>query len=92
MNLKKTSVTRRKEIQMLYAAKCRVAAQAAEPTEAEMLKSMLGDISMLNGNVRSLSKNILLKKGMLKPQTQQQKYEKVFSKFSLSPEQLNSKL
>ena len=70
MSQKKITVDRKKEIQQLFAAKCRVAPSKAEPTEAEMMRSMLGDVSMLPGKVRDLSKSILIKKGMLKPQTQ----------------------
>ena len=70
MNQKKTSVCRRKEMLQLYAAKCRVAPSKAEPTEGEMMKMMLGDVSMLSPKVRNLSKSILFKKGIFKPQTQ----------------------
>ena len=43
---------------------------------------------MLNGSQRELSKKILSRKGIIKPQSIHEKYQKVFDKYTLSPEEL----
>lgn len=53
-----------------------------------MEKEGLGEASIMSGKVRELSKNILVTKGRLKIQTEQEKYEKIFDKYTLSQDQL----
>lgn len=58
-------IQRKREVQQLYAAKCRVAVTQAEPTEAEQYKLQLGDNFMSNPKIKRISKNILYNKGVL---------------------------
>ena len=46
---------------------------------------------MLSGPLRELTKSILSKKGMIKAQTVHEKYQKVFDKYTLSPEELKER-
>lgn len=85
---KRAAVARKRDVERLFAAKCRVALERSEPSQAEIIKSLVGNNSMLSGPLRELSKNILTKKGIVKHQTVQEKYQKVFDKYTLSPEEL----
>jgi hypothetical protein len=68
-NQRSTVVSRKREIQILFAGKCRVAVNQAEPSEAELQREMLGDPSITTMKIREISKNILARKGTLKVQT-----------------------
>lgn len=87
----KTTVARQRAIQKLYAAKCRVASYEPELTVEEMEHQSLGDSTLMQGEIRAMSKNILVTKGMLKIQTEQEKYDKIFSKYTLTPAELEAK-
>ena len=88
----KTSVSRKKEIQQLFASKCRVASEDNAPTEGEIVRQLIGNQSMLNESLREVTQTILKRKGMILPQTIQEKYRKVFDKFTLSPDELRRKI
>lgn len=90
--LKKTTVSRKRDIQTLFAAKCRVTHSNNAPSESEVIKALIGDQSMIKGNLQETTKSILKKKGIIQPQSIQEKYQKVFDKYTLSPEELDTKI
>lgn len=84
----KISVSRKRDIEKLYAARCRVNVDRNGPSEASAVKAHIGNVGMLSGDKRELCKAILQMKGIIKLQTLPEKYQKVFAKYTLSPEQL----
>ena len=56
------------------------------PGDATAVKAHIGNASMLSGDKRELCKAILTMKGIIKHQTIHEKYQKVFAKYTLSPE------
>ena len=84
----KISVSRKRDIEKLYAARCRVNNDRNGLSEAAAVKAHIGNNGMLSGENRELCKAILQMKGVIKLQTLPEKYQKVFAKYTLSPEQL----
>lgn len=92
LDQRKVTVSRRRDVEKLFAAKCRVVVERSGPSEAEIIRSLVGGASMLNGSLRELSKKVLSRKGIIKPQTIHEKYQKVFDKYTLSPEELAERM
>lgn len=67
LNQKRVTVSRRRDVERLFAAKCRVVADRSGPSEAEIIRSLVGGASMLSGPLRELGKKILGRKGTIKP-------------------------
>ena len=85
---RRMEVSRKREIEKLFAARCRVVTEKTGPSEAEIIRSLVGNVSMLSGNLRELSKGVLRRKGMIKHPSIHEKYQKVFDKYTLTPDEL----
>ena len=79
-------MSRKKDIEKLFAARCRVVSEKTGPSEAEIIRSLVGNVSMLSGNLRELSKEVLKRKGIIKHPSIHEKYSKIFDRYTLSPE------
>ena len=66
LDRKRAAVARKRDVEQLFAAKCRVALERSEPSQAEIVKGLVGDNSMLSGPLRELAKTILSRKGIVK--------------------------
>ena len=89
---KKTSVARKREVLKLFAAKCKLTTDRYEPSAAEKITNMVGDASMFNPNLRDLSETILRRKGTIAPQSIEEKYNTVFKRYTLNPDELQKRL
>ena len=89
---KKVSVARKREVLQLFAAKCRTNTNGEQPSQAEVVTEMVGDASMFSPGMRELSKSILNKKGIIMPQSVEEKYNTVFKRYTLTPHELEARL
>ena len=80
------SVARKREIEQLFAAKCRVVLEKSGPSEGEIVRDLIGNSGMMSKEIRDMTHSILKKKGMIKHQTIHEKYQKVFDKYTLTDE------
>lgn len=91
MQIKKAKVKNAKEIQEVLSERCRVTSDRAGPTNHELYVQRIGDASMLNSQCRDFAKDCLKRLGIVQPQSQYEKNEKAFDRFTLTADELERK-
>ena len=88
---KRAKVKNAKEIQEVLSERCRITTDRAGPSTHEQYVQRIGDASMLPTQCREFAKDALKRIGIVQPQSQFEKNEKAFDRFTLTADELERK-